>query len=520
MTGWSGMSAGARVVVLVLGGAIAGGTGYLVWRGAAGPEPGAAANDTAAVSEPAAVATAVEEKAPEAAAAVEPAPEIEAAAPAPAPEVTVDTWRVAADGAATVAGRTAPEAAVKVLVDGVLVAETRATASGEFAALFTLAPNPNPSLMMLVAVLADGTEAGLKAAIALGPIAGPAPVEVAAAETTEAAPAEAAGDAPAAVMLTEEGAVVLQDSATEAAEEAAPVAEVVVETIAYTAGGAVQLGGKAEPGAFLRIYLDNAPLQEVLVPDSGQWLTTLKDTAPGVYTLRVDQLDDAGAVTGRYETPFKRETLEALAAAAGTTEPAPEPAPNPAPDAVPEAEPVAEPVPEPEAVAAAEEPRVNEAAPTETQAAADAPAPAAAAEAVVVAEAEPATTRPPQEDTPQTSAEDAPEGGAETPATEPTPEAAPEATPEPAPEPAATPAPAQDPEPTPQPETVAAAPEPAAPPPPVTVTVQPGFTLWGIAEGQLGDGIRYVQVFEANKDKIRDPDLIYPGQVFTIPAGE
>ncbi len=53
---------------------------------------------------------------------------------------------------------------------------------------------------------------------------------------------------------------------------------------------------------------------------------------------------------------------------------------------------------------------------------------------------------------------------------------------------------------------------------PVTVTVQPGFTLWGIAEGQLGDGIRYVQVFEANKDKIRDPDLIYPGQVFTIPA--
>ncbi len=54
----------------------------------------------------------------------------------------------------------------------------------------------------------------------------------------------------------------------------------------------------------------------------------------------------------------------------------------------------------------------------------------------------------------------------------------------------------------------------------MTVTVQPGFTLWGIAEGQLGDGIRYVQVFEANKDKIRDPDLIYPGQVFTIPAAD
>ncbi len=52
----------------------------------------------------------------------------------------------------------------------------------------------------------------------------------------------------------------------------------------------------------------------------------------------------------------------------------------------------------------------------------------------------------------------------------------------------------------------------------MTVTVQPGYTLWGIAEGQLGEGVMYVQVYEANKDRIRDPDLIYPGQVFTIPA--
>ncbi len=60
------------------------------------------------------------------------------------------------------------------------------------------------------------------------------------------------------------------------------------------------------------------------MPDSGRWLTTLKDTAPGVYTLRVDQLDDAGAVTGRFETPFKRETLEALAAVAALPHPRPE----------------------------------------------------------------------------------------------------------------------------------------------------------------------------------------------------
>jgi len=49
------------------------------------------------------------------------------------------------------------------------------------------------------------------------------------------------------------------------------------------------------------------------------------------------------------------------------------------------------------------------------------------------------------------------------------------------------------------------------------VTVQPGNTLWGIASKNYGDGILYVRVYEANKDRIRDPDLIYPGQVFTIP---
>ncbi|EAR52777.1 lysM domain protein [Oceanicola granulosus HTCC2516] len=48
-------------------------------------------------------------------------------------------------------------------------------------------------------------------------------------------------------------------------------------------------------------------------------------------------------------------------------------------------------------------------------------------------------------------------------------------------------------------------------------TVQPGHTLWAIAEERYGEGVRYVSVFEANRDLIRDPDLIYPGQVFRLP---
>ncbi|MGI9389432.1 MAG: LysM peptidoglycan-binding domain-containing protein [Boseongicola sp.] len=49
------------------------------------------------------------------------------------------------------------------------------------------------------------------------------------------------------------------------------------------------------------------------------------------------------------------------------------------------------------------------------------------------------------------------------------------------------------------------------------ITVQPGNTLWGIARRNYGEGILYVRVFEANIDRIRDPDLIYPGQIFTVP---
>ena len=49
------------------------------------------------------------------------------------------------------------------------------------------------------------------------------------------------------------------------------------------------------------------------------------------------------------------------------------------------------------------------------------------------------------------------------------------------------------------------------------ITVQPGFTLWAISEGYFGDGVQYVQIFEANRGLIRNPDLIYPGQVITLP---
>jgi len=49
------------------------------------------------------------------------------------------------------------------------------------------------------------------------------------------------------------------------------------------------------------------------------------------------------------------------------------------------------------------------------------------------------------------------------------------------------------------------------------VNVQLGNSLWRIARRAYGKGISYTIIYEANKDQIRNPHLIYPGQVFFIP---
>ncbi len=60
-------------------------------------------------------------------------------------------------------------------------------------------------------------------------------------------------------------------------------------------------------------------------------------------------------------------------------------------------------------------------------------------------------------------------------------------------------------------------PGPAPPMGMVSVTVQPGNNLWTLARAHYGSGVRYTQIFTANREQIRDPDLIYPGQIFDIP---
>lgn len=49
------------------------------------------------------------------------------------------------------------------------------------------------------------------------------------------------------------------------------------------------------------------------------------------------------------------------------------------------------------------------------------------------------------------------------------------------------------------------------------VVVQPGNSLWRIARRSYGQGTQYTLIFQANQNQIRDPDLIYPGQIFLLP---
>lgn len=497
MSAWKALGPGTRVLILGAGGALAVGAGYLGWQSTrpdspppvvgSAPEPAAPANVVAAVPEPATDAAPETGTGTTPEAAPEPAPVADAGpaeqpaagafadqateAPDPAPVATpdlprIDTWRVAPDGESVVAGLAAPQARVEVLVDGQAVAEGDAGASGEFAILFTLAANDRPSLMSLSMTLPDGAVIRSDAVVALAPVEGP---KLAAAEPQETLPAtepEAAQSPveptpPVALLLTDDGAVVLQGASP---ADQIPATNVMIDTIAYSPTGEVQVGGHGTPGAGLRLYVDNAERATGLVPEDGRWQVTLGETPPGIYSLRVDQLDPSGKVTSRFETPFKRETLEALAAVAGGE---------------------------------------------------------------VVAAAEPALADPTADPAAGPATEATPDGTAETEVIQPE-----SAQPQPAPaEVAALPDAAPDlpAEAAPVPETAPTAPvlaEPAAEAPvdpaepaPVTITVQPGFTLWGIAQERYGDGVMYVQVFEANRDKIRDPNLIYPGQVFAVPEG-
>ena len=52
------------------------------------------------------------------------------------------------------------------------------------------------------------------------------------------------------------------------------------------------------------------------------------------------------------------------------------------------------------------------------------------------------------------------------------------------------------------------------------IVVQHGNSLWRLAARNYGSGFRYTIILNANREQIKDPDLIYPGQVFALPSSD
>ena len=67
-------------------------------------------------------------------------------------------------------------------------------------------------------------------------------------------------------------------------------------------------------------------------------------------------------------------------------------------------------------------------------------------------------------------------------------------------------------------EETAAPPEALPDVKPGHVVIQPGNNLWRISRVVYGRGVRYSVIYQANKDQIRDPALIFPGQIFSTPG--
>ena len=250
-----------------------------------------------------------------------------------------DLVRVEEDGSAIIAGSAKPNSEVRLLVDGKELEVVEADGSGTFAILTTIPTGEKP----LELQLEDANDNSVKSK-----------------DTVLVIPnKETENKSPKIVIAETNGEIIVQDQ-----NELAPeIQSLSLDTINYAESGDVILAGRAASEQTVRIYVDNKPvvLGEVT---NGKWNFEIPNIEEGIYTLRVDAINEKGEVVDRVESPFQRVILEMERGQA---------------------------------------------------------------------------------------------------------------------------------------------------------TIQPGFTLWKLAELKYGFGMRYVQIFEANRDSIKDPDLIYPGQVFQIP---
>jgi len=314
-----------------------------------------------------------------------------------------------------------------------------------------------------------------------------------------------------------------------------------LDAVDYNDKGDIIFSGRARPGTAVRLYVDNRPVGDAIVDTQGNWSFAGKDIiAPGTHNLRADQINTGGKVIARIELPFLRENAEAVAELNSplqteAVEAQPEDMEAQEPPQTSEPQPTAE---QPKTTTAeqpktttAEQPKTTTAEQPKTTTAEQPKTataePSAVSEPSAQASASPKTSEPPQTTAEQQTTTEPQQPEASPPAPAKTAEAEPpqaaevqKAEPEAA-GPTADQTIAGDKKPE---VTTTAAAEQAAKaidpnqPRSGKVVIQPGNNLWKLSRVIYGRGKNYTVIYQANKDQIRNPGRIYPGQIFAIPG--
>ena len=271
-----------------------------------------------------------------------------------------DIVTVSPDGETVLAGRAEPGATVTIRVNGDTIGSVLADNNGEWVFVPQTPLSEGARELELVATNKSGKEVYSEKVVV---IIVPGDTTVAGKSTTNATAN------PVAVLMSRDGQGLdrlLQGK--ELAEGLTAGQKVTLDILNYDAKGQVDFSGKGLPDGEIRAYINNQLVGIAKVNPDGSWqLVPNKKIDTGLYNLRIDQLDLAGKVISRLETPFSMASFERPAAGEGL------------------------------------------------------------------------------------------------------------------------------------------------------VVVQPGNSLWRIARRLYGKGVRYTMIFVANQDQIKDPSLIYPGQIFIVP---
>jgi nucleoid-associated protein YgaU len=224
---------------------------------------------------------------------------------------TFDIVRVERSGRAVIAGRAEPGAEVEVRSSGRVIERVRAGRRGEWVATPVVPLQEGDQELTLAALSADRTviESEQVVVVAAPEPLPPQPTQVAPAEGPPPQPAEVveapAPAPPLAVLLPRSGrgtGRILQAPGRISSD-----GQLALMMVDYDETGLTHLSGEAQPGAPVRIYVDDEPAGSAVVKPSGQWSAVLdRSLGPGDYTLRLDQLDASGAPVARLETPFTR----------------------------------------------------------------------------------------------------------------------------------------------------------------------------------------------------------------------